>query len=166
MAKIRVERFGLEPRRWYVSRPYISLSASFSSLESDYAIFVWRQKSLESQANPILYLHDPNVPLPSPPQYVNPSYYAFKPPALSPNKHPRANSRGRSVKSAKTHRASGSPAGDGIPQFKKDFMKFHNENGVRTVIGSIGPVENGSLYNISAFMLRFAYLTPCSSHAA
>lgn len=34
--------------------------------------------------------------------------------------------------------------------FKKEFERFHSENGVRTVMGSIGPVQNGSLefYNI------------------
>ncbi|KAH6918297.1 hypothetical protein BKA70DRAFT_12675 [Coprinopsis sp. MPI-PUGE-AT-0042] len=32
--------------------------------------------------------------------------------------------------------------GTGIPKLRKDFEKFHSENGVRTVVGSIGPVEN------------------------
>jgi hypothetical protein len=31
---------------------------------------------------------------------------------------------------------------DGVPAHKKDFEKFHGENGVRTVVGSIGPVQN------------------------
>ncbi|KAG6856456.1 hypothetical protein H0H87_004316 [Tephrocybe sp. NHM501043] len=31
---------------------------------------------------------------------------------------------------------------DGIPKHKKEFEKFHGENGVRTVMGSIGPVQN------------------------
>lgn len=30
-----------------------------------------------------------------------------------------------------------------LPKFKKEFEKFHNENGVRTISGSIGPVNNG-----------------------
>ena len=34
---------------------------------------------------------------------------------------------------------------DGIPKFKKEFERFHSENGVRTVMGSIGPVQNGPL---------------------
>jgi hypothetical protein len=34
---------------------------------------------------------------------------------------------------------------DGIPKHKKEFDKFHSENGVRTVMGSIGPVQNGLL---------------------
>jgi len=33
--------------------------------------------------------------------------------------------------------------GDGIPKLVKQFEKFHSQNGVRTVMGSIGPVENG-----------------------
>jgi len=33
---------------------------------------------------------------------------------------------------------------DSIPKHKKEFDKFHSENGVRTVMGSIGPVQNGS----------------------
>lgn len=32
---------------------------------------------------------------------------------------------------------------DGVPKFKKEFLKFHNENGVKTIIGSIGPVKDG-----------------------
>jgi len=32
---------------------------------------------------------------------------------------------------------------DGIPKLVKQFEKFHSQNGVRTVMGSIGPVENG-----------------------
>jgi hypothetical protein len=32
---------------------------------------------------------------------------------------------------------------DGVPKFKKQFNRFHEENGVRTVIGSIGSVHNG-----------------------
>jgi hypothetical protein len=32
---------------------------------------------------------------------------------------------------------------DGVPKLMKQFKKFHSENGVRTVIGSIGPVKNG-----------------------
>jgi len=30
---------------------------------------------------------------------------------------------------------------DDVPQYKKDFLKFHTENGVRTITGSIGPVS-------------------------
>ena len=48
------------------------------------------------------------------------------------------------MKSNKSKRSHGSMSEhDGVPQFKKDFISFHNENGVRTVIGKIGPVKNG-----------------------
>lgn len=120
-----------------------SISHKFST-EADYATFAWRQKSLDSQANPTLHLHDPSQPLPSPPDYMNSSYYVFKAPTSPPLGSPRPKSRARSVRSGKTRKGSRSPeVNDGIPQFKKDFAKFHNENGVRTVMGSIGPVQNG-----------------------
>ncbi len=32
---------------------------------------------------------------------------------------------------------------NGMPKHKKDFIDFHNANGVRTVMGSIGPVKDG-----------------------
>ena len=32
---------------------------------------------------------------------------------------------------------------DDIPDFKKQFESFHSANGVRTVMGTIGPVQNG-----------------------
>jgi len=31
---------------------------------------------------------------------------------------------------------------DGVPQHKKEFHKFHAENGVRTLTGKVGPVDN------------------------
>jgi hypothetical protein len=33
---------------------------------------------------------------------------------------------------------------DGTPVHKKEFERFHAENGVRTVIGQIGPVKGGT----------------------
>ena len=35
---------------------------------------------------------------------------------------------------------TGDDEDDGVPKFKKEFDRFHNENGVRTVMGSVGPV--------------------------
>lgn len=32
----------------------------------------------------------------------------------------------------------------GVAKHRRDFEKFHDENGVRTVMGSIGPVDNGT----------------------
>ena len=55
---------------------------------------------------------------------------------------------------------------DGVPKFKKDFLKFHNENGVRSLIGSIGPVKNGK-YNIkSAVIMNLIDLETCSANAS
>ena len=55
--------------------------------------------------------------------------------------------RARSVHSARTEQStrSGKTAGakeNGEPSFRKAFDKFHSENGVRTLTGSIGPVGN------------------------
>ena len=114
----------------------------YHHVESDYSIFTWRQKS-ESQetATPTLYLHNPKSPYPSPPDYMNPSYYAFR-----RHTSPMASGSSRGSKSARSLK-SRSKIGDneqnGVPSHKVDFMKFHNENGVRTVTGSVGPVKNG-----------------------
>ena len=55
---------------------------------------------------------------------------------------------------------------DGVPKFKKDFLKFHNENGVRTLTGSIGPVKNGK-YNInSAVIMNHIDRETCSANAS
>ncbi|KAF8891273.1 hypothetical protein BD779DRAFT_1799167 [Infundibulicybe gibba] len=133
--------------------------------ESDYAIFVWRQQqqphtphdheaastsSTTSAAatvqTPTLYLHSPSHPLPSPPAYQNPSYYLFQPSRIVKPRSRTASPRPRSSKSHKTtasKRAAATPSpNDGVPAFKREFEKFHGENGVRTVIGSIGPVHN------------------------
>ena len=49
---------------------------------------------------------------------------------------------------------------DAVPTFKKEFEKFHGENGVRTVMGSIGPVQNGVLVNVSSIMPQFLPISP------
>ncbi|KAG7092635.1 hypothetical protein E1B28_008977 [Marasmius oreades] len=135
--------------------------------DSDYTIFVWRQKqqnppendplgmaaSISSIASniactPTLHLHDPSQPLPQAPEYTNPSYYAFKPP-----RHPtgRSTPSQHSVSTRrKSKKAKGNGSiypgvigeGDAVPKHKHEFNKFHSENGVRTVMGSIGPVQN------------------------
>ncbi|KAJ7582926.1 hypothetical protein C8J56DRAFT_236293 [Mycena floridula] len=127
--------------------------------ESDYTIFVWRQQQIESAEHeastssnspasktPTLHLHDPNEPLPEPPAYQNSSYYLFHPSKIPrPSPRPSRNSslRPKSTKSKKTKGSRRSvTADDDEPSFKKDFEKFHSENGVRTVTGSIGPVQN------------------------
>ncbi|KIK57632.1 hypothetical protein GYMLUDRAFT_172439 [Collybiopsis luxurians FD-317 M1] len=141
--------------------------------ESDHTIFVWRQQqqtsppdhelalssSYSSAAsatstavpprNPVLHLHDPNQPLPVPPEYQNISYYVFQPSRQQAlESSTRSN---RSVKSKSTMRKKGTSIKDegqtlddvdAEPNFKQAFNKFHSENGVRTVMGSIGPVKN------------------------
>jgi len=97
---------------------------------------------------PTLHLHDPKKSLPSPPEYCNSSYYVFRPHA----QHAVVRSR-RSVRSpvpsskSKKGKVVGlgddSSEDDGVPKFKKQFNRFHEENGVRTVTGSIGSAQNG-----------------------
>ncbi|KAF7304995.1 hypothetical protein MKEN_01214200 [Mycena kentingensis (nom. inval.)] len=131
--------------------------------DADYTIFCWRQQQTpaaneastsatplaSASETPTLHLHDPHAPLPVPPAYLNPAYYAFRPsPALHPSAASRSHNgspRPRSSKSrhskAKSSRRSPSED-DGILAHKKEFERFHSENGVRTVLGSIGPVTN------------------------
>lgn len=53
------------------------------------------------------------------------------------------------AKSQKSKRAAAKNKGvSEEPKHKKEFEKFHSENGVRTVMGSIGPVQNGVLHFI------------------
>ena len=120
--------------------------------ESDYTIFVWRQKSSSSHPDeadvPTIHLRDPNRPLPGPDDYRNPSFYAFLPNQASTSTAEERLPRAHSVRSARTEHSTRSKKTAGTkedgkePGFRKAFDKFHNENGVRTVTGSIGPVEN------------------------
>lgn len=142
-------------------------------VDSDYTIFTWRLQSSdtlgsssssgflspqESQSHrdvtPTLHLHNPTTPLPIAPSYTNPSYYSFKPAASSRRSHsssPKPTSvAAKSKLSRKTTKSKATVGAgtvleedDGIPVHKKKFDKFHSENGVRTVLGSIGPVKNG-----------------------
>ena len=125
-----------------------------NAVESDYTILAWRQKSPDEHSTSsrelpaVLHLHNPAMPLPSPPSYRNPSFYTFKRAMLLPPSRSGSIRDTRSVKSGKSKKSamSGKSAvnGDnGLPKFKKDFMKFHNENGVRTISGSIGPIRDG-----------------------
>ncbi|PPQ91403.1 hypothetical protein CVT25_014291 [Psilocybe cyanescens] len=96
-------------------------------------------------ATPTLYLHNPNKPLPSPPAYLNPAYYAFQPSRAHPpptRRSPAPSHASTSKRSRKGKNALEENENDGIPKFKKQFDRFHSENGVRTVMGSIGPVHN------------------------
>lgn len=100
--------------------------------------------------SPTIHLHDPTLPLPNAPEYKNPAYHVFRRAQIQVI---QSSSPGRPkslAKSKKSHRSdkssnrgTGSQPDDGVPAFKRDFEKFHSENGVRTVMGSIGPVNNG-----------------------
>lgn len=117
--------------------------------DADYTIFVWRQKSSaeDSSAETTLHIHNPSIPLPEPPAYRNPSFYLFSPTqsqiglAQRSPKPPSVKSR----KSTKNKKGLTTPE---EPKHKKEFEKFHSENGVRTVMGSIGPVQNGTLVRL------------------
>lgn len=131
-----------------VSTPLLRSSAHPAEcrLESDYAIFVWRQKSsVQGQdAWPVLHARNPDEPLPPTSAYRNPSFFMFKP-RTSPPSPPRSGSGGdqRSTKSGKSKKTAKTEPENTVPTFKKQFEKFHNENGVRTIMGDIGPVQNG-----------------------
>ncbi|CCM00016.1 uncharacterized protein FIBRA_02042 [Fibroporia radiculosa] len=108
--------------------------------DSDYAIFVWRQKSTipGSDQWPVLHIRNPDVSLPQPPAYQNKSFYMFR--RKSPAPSPRPNSSTGSGKKARSMKQDGLQ--DGTPKHKQEFEKFHSENGVRTITGTIGPVKN------------------------
>ena len=57
--------------------------------------------------------------------------------------HPRSLHSNRTEKSTRSKKTTKTNEGDEKePSFRKAFDKFHSENGVRTVTGSIGPVGN------------------------
>jgi len=112
--------------------------------DSDYAIFTWRQKSATPGSDqwPVLHVRDPDEPLPAPPAYQNESFYMFRPrPAVS---SPRPRSSNSSVKKGNNAASTTKEVKrqDATPKHKQEFEKFHSENGVRTILGSIGPVNN------------------------
>jgi len=101
-------------------------------------------------------MHDPEMRLPSPMEYCNPSYYVFQVRAKqaeveSQRSGPTTKGKDSPVPSSKTKKGKivgledGSSEDDSTPKFKKQFNRFHEENGVRTVIGSIGSVEHGKV---------------------
>lgn len=117
-----------------------------------------------SAAKPTLYLRNPSQPLP-PAANLNPSFHLFKPSKahLAVPASVRSASRSpspRSIVSRRSRRSvaslgtmnTGDDEDDGVPKFKKEFDRFHNENGVRTVMGSVGPVRNGALLCLLSFL--------------
>ena len=129
-------------------------------IESDYRIFVWRQKSTSphDESFPVLHVRNPDDTLPAPPEYQNPSFYIFK--AHSSPSTSSARTRSRTERhSVKSSDSANTPkvndTSDGVPKHKKEFEKFQNENGVRTVMGSIGPVNNGMFQLRIKFVIVF-----------
>ncbi|KAI9572049.1 hypothetical protein HD554DRAFT_2185629 [Boletus coccyginus] len=111
--------------------------------DGDYTIFSWRQNSASSSAQATsagpatLYVHDPAGQLPEAPAYRNPSFYLFQPSRLV---SPRPHSRGSSKQKSPTQKTV---VGESrAAKHRKEFERFHSENGVRTVMGTIGPVTN------------------------
>ncbi|GBE82133.1 hypothetical protein BKA93DRAFT_779169 [Sparassis latifolia] len=111
--------------------------------DSDYAIFAWRQKSTSPGSDmwPVLYMLDPDEPLPEPPAYRNMSFYMFKPKSKPTSPKPPSHVDGASLTSKKHKNAQARPHHE-VPKYKQQFEKFQSENGVRTIIGTIGPVKN------------------------
>ena len=114
---------------------------------------MWRQKSSASHPDeadlPTIHLRDPNKPLPGLDDYRNPSFYVFLPSHASASAAEDGLTRTRSLRSARTDKSTRSKKtaktneeGNKEPAFRKAFDKFHSENGVRTVTGSIGPIGN------------------------
>lgn len=119
--------------------------------DNDYTILGWRQKSASNSISSssvteqtTLHLHDPSGQIPESSEYRNPSFYLFRPSRVpSPSLHVDNYNNGKPRKT-KGKQGSNSGAEDtGVAKHRRDFEKFHDENGVRTVIGSIGPVNDG-----------------------
>lgn len=97
---------------------------------------------------PTVHLRNPDRPLPGPNDYRNPSFYMFLPNQASISTTEDRPIQARSVRSARTAQSTRSKKMtepkevDKEPTFRKAFDRFHSENGVRTLTGSIGPVGN------------------------
>lgn len=106
---------------------------------------MWRQKSAtpDSDQSPVLYVRNPDDPLPVPPAYQNASFYMFRPKLSAPSLPRSAKS---SAKSSKHTRKQEEEAHAKVvpPKHKREFEQFHSENGVRTIMGGIGPVKRGT----------------------
>jgi len=103
--------------------------------DGDYTIFQWRQSG--NSDPPTIYLRDPSEPLPSQSSYRNPTFYLFHPDYTVPAQ-PSPQHSTHSPRSKK----KGNAPNDAVPKHKKEFENFHTSNGVRTIVGTIGPVPN------------------------
>ncbi|CAE7089792.1 unnamed protein product [Rhizoctonia solani] len=111
--------------------------------DADYSILLWKASSgTETTLHvPTLHLHDPATPFPAPGAYRNPAFYAFKQHDIGIESTVAGKSKKGSRK-AKSVKSQMSGSSDGLVKHKRDFLNFHAENGVRTVHGKIGPVDN------------------------
>ena len=116
-------------------------------IDSDYTIFNWRIK--DSSAPNTLHLRDPHAPLPAESSYRNPAFYLHRSAAGPGDGSVRGGSPRSSMRSKKSTKSHAKTNGgvDGIMKHKKEFDDFHSANGVRTVMGSIGPVDDGKPYS-------------------
>ncbi|KAG9316482.1 hypothetical protein JVU11DRAFT_2518 [Chiua virens] len=80
------------------------------------------------------------VGCPEPPAYQNPSFYLYQQRRVASPRSPTRRSGSVRRKSLTHSVAIGE---SNAAKHRKEFEKFHSENGVRTVLGTIGPVENG-----------------------
>lgn len=145
----------MEFGRWYyplITRSPIQAFLATFLLDSDYTIFVLRHQQLQRASpvpiTPSLHLRHPSRALPTPTEYRNPAFYLFQPsrallapPSANGPGTARSSSGASSVKSRKSKLGNQLDSTD-LPAHRKTFMDFQASNGIRTVVGSIGPVEN------------------------
>ncbi|KAH9063492.1 hypothetical protein EDB87DRAFT_1604029 [Lactarius vividus] len=119
--------------------------------DADYTIFQWRQSG--NTDSPTIYLRNPSEPLPSHSSYRNTSFYLFRSDHGGSVRHgsPHDSSSARSEKKRHSHQH------DDLLKHKKEFEDFHTSNGVRTITGSIGPVQNVRMLLKTGY--RYVYIS-------
>jgi hypothetical protein len=119
--------------------------------DADYTIFQWRQSG--NTDSPTVYLRNPSEPLPSQSSYRNLSFYLFRSDhggsARHSSQHDSSSARSEKKRQGRQH-------GD-VLKHKKEFEEFHTSNGVRTITGSIGPVQNVRMLLKTGY--RYVYIS-------
>ncbi|KAI0273571.1 hypothetical protein BC834DRAFT_854427 [Gloeopeniophorella convolvens] len=118
--------------------------------DADYTIFQWRQG--ETAESPTLFLRNPSEPLPSQSSYRNTSFYLFRSDHTGSVRHD-SHHDSSSARSKKKN----SPQRDSVLKHRKDFEEFHTSNGVRTITGSIGPVQDVRMLLKTGY--RYVYIS-------
>lgn len=102
--------------------------------------------------------------------FTNPQYYAYRPtPGFSSSSSQGLKSK--KPKSKRSTRSAPGPNGSSVSRIgstdfggdednrtlvhRKEFEKFHAENGVRTVIGQIGAVKGGTVYSFLPIVIKW-----------